>query len=244
MSELLGNSVEFVKNFIEQGGYWGLGALMALDNTNIPLPSEIVLGFAGFLVAEGKFDFWSAVLVAGLGSTVGSTISYWIGRFGGRPLVQHYGHWLLLTRKDLARADKLFKKYGNWIALLSRMVPLLRTFISLPAGITKMPFWQFTLFTMLGSTPWAALIIFIGTKLGANYEIITAKYKGVEYIVFIGLGAALVFWIVRFILEQRTIRRERAEHYAQEHAREAAAEKSKSQRTKPGEEKKEKELGS
>ncbi len=220
MSAFLGNSIEFVKNFIEQGGYWGLAVLMAIDNINVPLPSEIVLGFAGFLVAEGKFDYWSAVFVATLGSTAGAVISYWIGRIGGRPLVQHYGHWLLLTRKDLARADRLFKKYGNWIAFFSRMIPLLRTFISLPAGITKMPFWQFSLFTFLGSLPWAALIIYIGAKLGANYEEITAKYKGIEYFVFVGLAAALIFWIGRFIVEQRTIKRERAEHYARDHASE------------------------
>jgi membrane protein DedA with SNARE-associated domain len=216
MSEILGNTVGFITDTISSGGYGGLFLLMVIDSLNVPLPSEIILAFSGYLVTTGAFNFWLATLFASLGSTIGSIISYWIGYKGGRRFVLRFGKYFLISGRDLERADRLFHKYGNAISFFSRMIPLLRTFISLPAGVTRMPFKRFVLYTFAGSLPWSALVIYLGKKVGENYEIIQERFKGFEYVVFVGVGLAFVAWVVHFIWEQISIRREQAEFLKKE----------------------------
>jgi membrane protein DedA with SNARE-associated domain len=216
MSEIIGDTVGFITNTISGAGYAGLFGLMIIDSLNVPLPSEIILAFSGYLVTTGAFNFWLATLFASLGSTIGSIISYWIGYKGGRRFVMRFGKYFLISGRDLERADRLFSKYGNAISFFSRMIPLLRTFISLPAGVTRMPFKRFVLYTFAGSLPWSALVIYLGKKVGENYEVIQERFEGVEYVVFAGVGLAFIAWVVHFIWEQRAIRREQAEFFKKE----------------------------
>jgi membrane protein DedA with SNARE-associated domain len=205
---VLGGLVSFVTDFISTTGYIGILVTMAADAFNIPLPSELVLGFTGYLVSTGRFNLWWAVLFASLGSTLGSIASYWLGRWGGRPFIERYGKFVLVTRRDLATADRLFKKYGDAIAFFSRVIPLLRTFISLPAGVARMDFKRFALFTFIGSVPWSLLVIYIGQLVGENYSVIQERFDGAEYVVLIGLVLAIIAWVARFIREQIIIHRE------------------------------------
>lgn len=200
---------DFTVNFISDAGYFGVWLLMLIDAVNFPVPSEIILGFTGFLVTEGRFNFWLAALLAGLGSTSGAILSYWLGLVGGRPFVKRFGRWFLIGQKDLDNADRLFKKYGVAFIFFSRFIPLLRTLISLPAGITHMPFWPFTLFTFLGSFLWAVILIYIGTLVGENYQQIADSFEGAEYVVLAVLVAGIVYWVYRQIKEQFGINRDK-----------------------------------
>lgn len=208
LGEWLGRAGEIATNFISSAGYLGVFALMFVDSTNIPIPSELVLGFSGYLVSKGEFGFWLAVLAATAGFTAGAAFSYWLGYAGGRPLLKRWGKFLLVTQRDLDRADKLFAKYGNWIAFFSRMIPLLRTFISIPAGITRMPFGRYITFTFLGSGVWSLVLTYVGKLIGENYAVIEDKVKGYQYVVVGFLILSLLFWVWHFVHEQREIRRE------------------------------------
>jgi membrane protein DedA with SNARE-associated domain len=196
VGELIAHIAEWVTHVISVSGYAGVFGLLFIDAMNIPLPSEISLGFAGYLVSTGRFTFFWAVMVGTLGYTAGAALSYWIGLKGGRRVVERYGRFLLISKRDLARADKLFKKYGNAIAFFSRMLPVLRTFISLPAGVFKVPFGRYIAYTFVGSLLWSVLFVYLGQLVGENYEILAEKMHGVEYVV-VGvslLGAIRWVW--------------------------------------------------
>lgn len=197
-----------ITTVIDKSGYLGVGFLMAIDSANIPMPSEIIMPFSGYLVTTGRFVFWLAVTAGTLGSTIGSLFSYWLGAKGGRPFVKKYGQWVMVSKKDLERADRLFARFGNLIALISRVVPVVRTFISLPAGITRMPIWTFTIYTLIGSFVWTWFLVYVGVKVGENYEIIREKFHGIEYVVLGLLVLGFVVWVVHFVKEQREIRQE------------------------------------
>jgi len=206
--DLLARSGELATNFINEGGYLGLLALMFVDSVNVPIPSELILGFTGYLVSTGRFNFALAVGVATLGFTAGAAVSYWIGYKGGRPFVNRFGKYFLISQRDLVRADRLFAKYGMAIAFFSRMIPLLRSFISIPAGITKVRFWPYLGYSMLGSLVWSIVLVYAGTVIGENYARIADALDGYEYVVVALIGLAIVVWIARFIWEQVAIRRE------------------------------------
>jgi membrane protein DedA with SNARE-associated domain len=159
-------------------GYVGVMLAMAIESAMVPLPSELVLPYAGFLVSDplqvepltgGRWDFWIVVAVATLGNTLGSIVGYAIGAWGGRPFLERWGKYLLIRPHELELADRFFQKYGPATAFFSRLMPIVRTFISFPAGVARMPLGKFILYSTLGAIPWSILLVFAGVQLGANW---------------------------------------------------------------------------
>ena len=169
--------VQFVTHVIDLGGYAGIVALMGIESACIPLPSEIILPFAGSLIYFGRFgggDSWlGLVLVAtagAIGCNLGSVVAYWIGAKGGRPLVERYGKWVLMSHHDLDRMTEFFNRYGSITVLVARLLPVVRTFIAFPAGIAKMPQLRFHIYTFVGSWPWCFVLAYAGMKLGEAWH--------------------------------------------------------------------------
>jgi membrane protein DedA with SNARE-associated domain len=162
--------VHFITQMIATGGYAGIVALMGIESACIPLPSEIIMPFAGYLVYLGHFSLFWVALVGALGCNLGSAIAYWIGAKGGRPLVERYGKWVLMNHHDLDRMTVFFNKYGSVTVLLARLLPVVRTFIAFPAGIAKMPQLRFHVYTFLGSFPWCFGLAYVGMKLGESWN--------------------------------------------------------------------------
>ncbi len=160
----------FVIAVISALGYPGIVLLMAIESACIPLPSEVIMPFSGYLVYTGTFRLIWVALAGALGCNVGSLVAYEIGAFGGRPLVERFGSYVLLSRKELELADHFFERYGSMTVLISRMLPVIRTFIALPAGVARMPRLQFHFYTFLGSFPWCLGLAYIGMLLGENWD--------------------------------------------------------------------------
>lgn len=165
--------VRFIEGTISSAGPFGVSILMAIESCNIPLPSEAILPFAGFMVSKGHFTIHQAAWAGAFGCLLGSIPSYYIGYFGGRPFVEKYGKYILVSKKDLEMADKWEQKYGNLAFFICRMLPVVRTFISLPAGILRANIFQFSLFTFLGSLIWSYPLVYVGMKLGEHREAIS-----------------------------------------------------------------------
>ncbi len=187
---------EWVIEVITYLGYWGLFFGMAVESANIPLPSELILPLGGYLVSVGKLDFWGAVLAGTLGGTIGSVCSYWLGALGGRPFLLKYGKYIHFKESHLDTADRWFHRYGEWTVFVTRLLPIIRTFISLPAGISRMNFGKFVLFTFLGSLPWSILLVYVGKKLGDNWETIGVYFHRADILIVILLVVVLgvCFW--------------------------------------------------
>ncbi len=147
-------------------GYPGIAMLMAIESACIPLPSEIIMPFAGYLVAQGHFTLTGVATAGAIGNNIGSMIAYWAGRHGGRPMVERYGRFILIDAHDIDRADRFFARFGDWAVLIGRMLPIIRTFIAFPAGVVRMPLLRFHIFTFIGSWPWCLALAWIGMKLG------------------------------------------------------------------------------
>ena len=152
---------------LKAAGYGGLMLLMAAESACIPLPSEIILPFAGFLVATGQMNLFLVATLGALGCNLGSAVAYWVGRWGGRRAIERWGKYILLSQHDLALSDRFFARFGAAAVLIGRMLPVIRTFIALPAGIARMKQPQFHLYTFLGSWPWCFLLAYIGYLLGS-----------------------------------------------------------------------------
>ncbi|TSC93579.1 MAG: snare associated golgi protein-like protein [Candidatus Berkelbacteria bacterium Licking1014_85] len=167
MIELISN---WIIVYITATKYIGIFVLMVLESCGIPLPSEVTMPFSGYLVFQNQLNFWLVVFIGAFANLVGSLIAYAIGFYGGRPLIEKYGKYILLKKHDLQLAENWFAKWGRPTAFFSRMLPVVRTYISFPAGIAKMPIIQFSLYTFIGSLPWSWLLTLIGVKMGENWE--------------------------------------------------------------------------
>ncbi|EKF84660.1 DedA family protein [Methanobacterium formicicum] len=189
---------ETVIHLIESLGYWGILLGMTIESACIPLPSEIIMTFAGYVVYEGKMAFWGVVLVGTLGNLVGSLIAYYVGWWGGRPLLEKYGKYILITPNKLNLADEWFEKYGHEAVLISRMLPGLRTFISLPAGITHMNLKKFILYTVIGSLPWCFVLTYIGVLMGPNWTTIESYFRYLDILVGIGVVVFIAYIIYHY----------------------------------------------
>ena len=189
---------ETVIHLIESLGYWGIFLGMTIESACIPLPSEIIMTFAGYVVYEGKMAFWGVILVGTIGNLVGSLIAYYVGWWGGRPLLEKYGKYILITHNKLNLADEWFEKYGHEAVLISRMLPGLRTFISLPAGITHMNLKKFILYTVVGSLPWCFVLTYIGVLMGPNWTTIESYFRYLDILVGIGIVVFLVYIIYHY----------------------------------------------
>lgn len=151
-------------------GYAGIVVLMAIESACIPLPSEIIMPFSGYLVSTGRFELVWVATAGALGCNLGSTIAYWVGAYGGRRFIEKWGAYILMSRRDLELADRFFARYGSATVFISRLLPVIRTFIALPAGIARMPQAKFQIYTFLGSWPWCFALAYIGVKLGEHWE--------------------------------------------------------------------------
>lgn len=166
--------IEFLKAFtvgtIGHLGYAGITGLMAIESACVPLPSEIIMPFAGYLVSIGKMNLWLAALAGAIGCNIGSEIAYWIGASGGRAAIYRYGKYVLLAPHELNAAEKWFDKYGEVAIFTSRMLPVIRTFIAFPAGVAKMKRLKFHIYTFAGSYPWCLLLAWVGMKMGQAWD--------------------------------------------------------------------------
>ena len=192
--------VNWIQAVITSLGPFGVALLMAFVSCNIPLPSEAILPFAGYLVTKGVFSIHTAAIFGALGCVLGSIPSYCLGYFGGRKFIEKYGKYFLISKSDLEIADKWVDKYGDWSFFLCRMLPVIRTFISLPAGILRAKKRTFFLFTFLGSLIWSYLLVFVGVKLGENTEQLKHlwhKFDAIIIIICLVLGIIYIYHHVK-----------------------------------------------
>jgi len=188
--ELLDPVLHMIRDGVAAWGYAGVIVMMAIESANIPLPSEAIMPTAGILVQQNKMNIHLAALAGALGCLLGSIPSYFLGLYGGRPFVKKYGRWFLIKEKDLAAADRWVDKYGDWAFFLCRMLPVVRTFISFPAGVLKAHFLIFCLFTFLGSLIWCYFLTWVGIKFGENMQFFVDIWHKFDLaIVVIGLAA-------------------------------------------------------
>jgi len=180
-------------------GYFGVVLLMAIESANIPLPSEIIMPFSGYLITTGQFTLLGAAFWGAIGCLVGGALSYWIGMVGGRPLIEKYGKYILISHHDLDLADRLFKRHGEIIVLIGRMLPVIRTFISFPAGIAKMNFWRFMIYSFIGSFPFCLLLAYIGKKMGDNWNTLRAYFHQFDLVIGIVIVAGIVWYVWRHL---------------------------------------------
>ena len=203
--------VEFVSNFviniIGSLGYWGVFIGMTLESACIPLPSEIIMPFSGFVVWQGNTNMTliGITLVGALGNLLGSMIAYMVGLKGGRPLLEKYGKYVLISHSKLELADKWFSRYGAEAVLISRMLPIIRTFISLPAGIAGMDLKKFIIYTFIGSLPWVFVLGYIGVQLGPNWGIIRSYFHILDILVFIGILGIVGYWVYKYRQNQKNL---------------------------------------
>jgi membrane protein DedA with SNARE-associated domain len=202
LKSILAALAAWIVGVISAGGPAGVVALMAIESACIPLPSEIIMPFAGYLVAKGAMNFHAAALAGALGCAVGSAMAYGIGAWGGRPFIEKYGRFVLLREKDVDRAEAWFRRYGDAAIFWSRLLPVVRTFISLPAGIARMPFGKFLLLSFLGSVPWCYFLVWVGEVLGrhadsfeAVHARITGYFHGADAVIGVALVVLFVLWL-------------------------------------------------
>lgn len=200
MLEFLASSVISV---VETTRYAGVAFLMALESANIPIPSEIIMPFAGYLVSQGELRFWLVVFWGAVGNLIGSLVSYYLGFFGGRPFLSRFGKFFFMKNSDLDFADGFFKKHGSFAIFLARLLPIVRTFISFPAGVSRMNIWKFSLYTMAGSLIWSFFLTFIGVKAGENWKLLEPLFKKFDWLIAFILLLCLVWWILRHILNNQ-----------------------------------------
>jgi membrane protein DedA with SNARE-associated domain len=176
MSGLEQHLVNLVKDFLTTVGYPGVFLLMAVEGFGIPIPSELTMSFGGFLASSAggdKFALVPVIVAGALGEIAGGALAYALGFFGGRPLLLRYGRYVLLSEAELNKGEAWFGRYGSWVVLVTRMLPAIRSFIAFPAGVVRMPFWQFLLFSAIGSTIWCTLLAITGHTLGDHWQTVS-----------------------------------------------------------------------
>lgn len=200
---MIAGIIEILAGFIIWGisglGYFGVGLMMAIESACIPLPSEIIMPFSGYLVSRGEMTMLGITLAGSLGSVVGSVVAYWVGQYGGRTFIEKYGKYFLVTKHDLNLADRFFQKYGGSAIFFSRMLPVVRTFISLPAGIAKMHFSKFITYTFVGSLPWCFLLGYLGKKLGDNWNTLGVYFHKFDLVIGIIILIGIIWFVKRHL---------------------------------------------
>jgi membrane protein DedA with SNARE-associated domain len=196
IEKLLHSLAALVIWVISTGGYGGVMLLMAIESACIPLPSEVIMPFSGYLVFTGRFNLLWVATAGAIGCNLGSVLAYEVGAYGGRPLIEKYGKYILLNAHDLEIADKFFHRWGSMTVFIGRLLPVIRTFIALPAGIAKMPRVRFHVYTFLGSWPWCFMLAYIGLKLGENWNTLGKYFHEFDAVIgaFLVLGIAWFLW--------------------------------------------------
>jgi membrane protein DedA with SNARE-associated domain len=184
---------------IASGGYFSVVLLMAIQSACIPIPSEVIMPLAGYALCHSQAQLILLAVVASFASNLGSIPAYWVGARGGRPMVERYGSYLLLSRHDLDRVDSFFNRFGSLAVLLGRMLPIIRTFIAFPAGVAKMNQVKFHLYTFIGSFPWCYVLAYVGMKLGASFNTnpeFKAVFQRFHLAVEAVIAVAFVYYVV------------------------------------------------
>lgn len=196
----------FFANIVEYIAAWGYPAIvagMALESANIPIPSELIFGFAGYLVYLGHLDFKLVVITGVLGGLLGSILSYLAGYYGGRPFVEKYGRYVFLSARKLALTERWFARYGLAAVFWARLLPVVRTFISLPAGFARVDFGKFVLYTVLGSVPWTIMLVYAGMLLGENWYKLLNLGHAATLVVVAALVLVVMYYFWRGKAEPR-----------------------------------------
>lgn len=207
---MIGKIIEILSAFIVATistlGYSGVVLLMAIESACIPLPSEIIMPFSGYLVYKGQFNIWWVGVAGAVGCVVGSWVAYYAGLYGGRPFIEKYGRYVLLSRHDLDIADRWFARYGEIIVFASRLLPVIRTFIAFPAGIARMNLTRFTIYTFLGSLPWCLGLAYVGQVLGEQWdknETLKTWFHRFDFLIGAVILAGAIWWVWRHIKHSR-----------------------------------------
>ncbi|NTV30931.1 DedA family protein [candidate division WWE3 bacterium] len=199
LSSILESITTWGLHIISLGGYWGIFSISLLENVFTPIPSEAIIPFAGILVSQGKFSFTLVVVAATLGSLIGAYVFYYVGYILGADHIKQFiikwGKYFFLSEDDVKRAEEWFSKYGMWAVLICRVIPLVRSFISIPAGYVKLPFWKFSVLTAIGSGLWSTFLVYIGFALGENYHIIEPYISTIEKVVAIILAIGFGYYL-------------------------------------------------
>jgi membrane protein DedA with SNARE-associated domain len=187
---------DFIITAISMGGYGGIVLLMAIESACIPLPSEIIMPFAGYLVYRGELDLTGVAVAGALGCVVGSLVAYAVGARGGRPAIERWGRWVLVAPHELALADRWFERWGKSAVFFARLLPVVRTFIALPAGIARMEVWPFTWLTFAGSLPWCWALAYAGMRLAEKWNEVREALHGLDVAVagIVAIGFAWAIW--------------------------------------------------
>jgi len=186
---------KFVISTISLMGYSGILLTMAIESACIPLPSEIIMPFSGYLVTTGQFTMLGVTLAGAVGNVLGSIVAYYAGVWGGRPFVERYGRYFLVSHHDLDVADRWFAKYGEAAVFFGRMLPVVRTFISLPAGIARMNFPRFVIFTFIGALPWCYLLAYVGVRMGEEWDNLRGYFHQFDVVIGVVLALALGYFL-------------------------------------------------
>jgi membrane protein DedA with SNARE-associated domain len=196
--------IPFLTSLYGALGYLGVLVAMAIESAMIPLPSELILPYAGFLVSDpaqlepltrGQWNYWIVVVVATIGNTIGSLVGYAIGAWGGRPFLERYGRYLLIRPHEIVLAERFFERYGAATAFFSRLLPIVRTFISFPAGVARMPLGKFIVYSAAGALPWSMLLVFAGEQLGSRWVEIRHALAPFDLLIAVLVVAAIVLFV-------------------------------------------------
>jgi len=196
-ASITGPLVDFATNVIDSIGTAGIFVLMLLDSACIPTSSEAIMLFAGFKVADGRFTMLEIVIAGAAGNLVGSWVAYGIGYYGRIELLKRHGRWLHIGPKQIAWADRWFERYGDATVFFSRMLPVIRTFISLPAGVARMPFWRFSALSLAGIIPWVLAWGLVGKSVGSDWKSLQDKLHYVDYAIVGAIVAGIVYLVLR-----------------------------------------------
>jgi membrane protein DedA with SNARE-associated domain len=198
MHSILGHGAAWIISIISSMGYGGVALLMAIESACIPLPSEVIMPFAGYLVSIGTLNLIGVTTAGAIGCNLGSIPAYYAGKYGGRPFILRWGKWVLIGADELDRAEAFFARFGSFSILIGRMLPVIRSFIAFPAGMARMNPWRFHIYTFTGSWPWCFVLALVGKHLGAawnNDPALKAAMHKLDVVVIVAIGAAVAFYV-------------------------------------------------
>lgn len=195
LEQVIAELAQWIVAAIARFGYLGIVVTMAIESACIPLPSEIIMPFSGYLVSTGRFTMLGVTLAGAVGNVLGSALAYYVGVLGGRPFVERYGRYILISRRDLELADGWFARYGDAAVLISRLLPVVRTFISLPAGIARMNVVRFLVFSFIGALPWCWVLAYVGLKLGERWDQLREYFHQLDVVVGLFVLAVIIYFL-------------------------------------------------
>lgn len=193
----------FIIGTLSALGYAGVVVLMGIESACIPLPSELIMPFAGYLVFKGTLTLWGVTVAGAVGCVLGSLVAYYVGMWGGRPLVQRYGRYLLISPHDLELADRWFERHGEITIFVGRLLPVVRTFIAFPAGVARMPLLRFVIYTFVPSVIWCAGLAWLGESLGEHWNTLGAYFHRFDAVIVAAILLAAAWWVWRHLRHLR-----------------------------------------